>query len=204
MKQTRTKLITVAFFAAIATSAITTNAIAQEKGDMAIGANIAINGGNVAVLFGYGVKAQYNVTDNIRLEPSYTHYNKAELDVERHFDVYLKSWECGINAHYLVKPTETDLARMPWIKNLVAYSLAGLGLMNLECSGSEKSNKSNSEGVSKTFFGLNLGVGMDLKLSNCFSLNFQTKYMIVSAKIEDYDASLGGRSMIHLGVTYRF
>lgn len=186
----------------IAIAVITTSAIAQEKGDIAVGANLGANLGKVVNQIGYGVKVQYNIADNIRLEPSYTYYNKAGWDVP-YFNIDFNSWECGINAHYLIRPTEKDLEQMSWIKNMILYPLAGVGLINVKCTATDKSNKDNNGSVSTTSFGVNLGIGADLRLSNKFSLNFQIKYMLTNVKFTDYDAKLGSRCMVHLGAAYR-
>lgn len=187
---------------------------APEKGDVAVGVNLGANVGNVVNLFGYGAKVQYNVTNNIRLEPSYTYYNKEGLDLSitsyseggmntSNVSIDFNSWECGINAHYLIQATEEAIEKTPWLKRLVTYPLAGVGLMNIKCSAAETKNKANNASVSKNFFGVNLGVGADLKLSTRFSLNLQAKYMLVNVNIKEYNSKLGSRSMVHFGATYR-
>lgn len=189
----------------IAAVVLSAESNAQNKGDIAIGANLNANLGNVVNLIGYGAKVQYNITNDIRLEPSFTNYIKAGLDVPKS-DVEIGSWECGINVHYLIRAKEAEIEKMPWTKKIVVYPLAGVGILNIKCSASDKNDKDNSASISKNFFGINLGLGIDLRLTDKLSLSLQSKYMFVDAKLEDYgnDGGLGRRTMASLGLIYKF
>jgi outer membrane protein X len=63
----------VVLLALVATMSITT-AVAQEKGDKAVGVNLALGLGDSYSNYGIGAKFQYNVTKPIRLEGSFTYF----------------------------------------------------------------------------------------------------------------------------------
>jgi len=58
---------------------ISVTAHAQVKGDMAAGGNFVIGMGDDWTNFGIGPKFQYNATDPIRLEGSYTYFFEKDL-----------------------------------------------------------------------------------------------------------------------------
>lgn len=186
--------------------AVSISAISQEKGDIAVGANLAISAGNEVAHTGYGAKMLYNIRDDIRLEPSYTKYNNAEKEIPFVSGSFVfSSREWGLNAHYLFRPAEEELDAMPWMKKIVIYPLAGIGLLNVKCHYSRKGEKSDI--VSANAFGVNFGIGTDICLINRLFLSLQTKVMLASVKFEDAEEyeglNLGSRYMMSLGLIYK-
>ena len=129
------------------------NAFAQ-KGIQAAG--VSLNYGTEISSIGLGVKYQYNITDNIRLEPSINYFfeNKG-TDM---FDI-------NATAHYLV----------PMASNIRLYPLAGLTYARwafvLGNDGAE---------ITHSKFGLNLGGGAEFDITNELMMNFELKYQCVS------------------------
>ena len=135
------------------------NAFAQ-KGIQTAGVNLAY--GTEISSIGIGVKYQYNITDNIRLEPSMNYF--FENDGVDMFDF-------NANAHYL----------FPMSSNVRLYPLAGLTLARW------KSDIGAGEAeISKSKFGVNLGGGAEFDISDEFMMNFELRYQLVS----DFDQTI--------------
>ena len=148
-------------------------AIAQEKGDMAVGAHLALStgrhSGNNYTNIGIGAKLQYNIADPIRLEGSFTYY------IEKDF---VSMWDCSFNGHYLVS-----------VANLVTvYPLAGLGIFGTKMDYGLRA-------ISDSNICVNLGIGVDYKLTDQLILNAELKSKIVNN---------WNRLMLSAGVTYKF
>lgn len=136
---------------AVALMACSINVKAQEKGDITLGAQFVYGMESNYKNMGLGVKMQYGLTDNIRLEPSFNYFFEKD---------YLKVWDVNINAHYVFKVAEKF--------NL--YPLAGITMVGL----------SPDEGDGETYFGGNIGVGAEYWFTPAFALNAEMKYQIVS------------------------
>lgn len=179
---TRRMLRKVLFMAVMLMAAFTLQA--QEKGDMAAGANLSYGTKDGYNNFGVGAKFQYNLTDALRLEPSATYFFKKD---------YLSMWDINVNLHYL----------FPLGEKFSIYPLAGVSLLGakadyddwvddvLEEWGVEGGGGSSSE----TKFGANLGAGAQYWLTSGFALTFEVKYQLVS----DFD-----RPVFTLGGAFRF
>lgn len=145
---------------------------AQEKGSMAAGVNLNLGfayPGSYSNV-GLGAKFQYSFTDHIRIEPAFTYFFKKD---------YLSMWDLMANVHY-VFPMAND--------KLNLYPLAGLGVLGAKASVLGYSS-------STTDFGINLGGGVEYKITKSIALGAEVKYQIVS----DY-----GHMGIQIGATYRF
>ena len=149
-----------------------------QKGQMAAGVNlnmgfaygtITADGGSFSN-FGIGAKFQYSFTDHIRVEPAFTYYLKKN---------YLSMWDFMANVHYIF-PMAND--------KLNIYPLAGLGVLGAKASALGFS-------ASTTNFGINLGGGVEYKLTESIALGAEIKYQIVS----DY-----GHLGLQIGATYLF
>lgn len=144
---------------------------AQQKGDMAAGGNLVIGLGDNLTNVGIGAKFQYNVTDPIRLEGSISYF------LEKN---YVSFWDLSVNGHYLFPLTE----------QITVYPLVGVGLLGYKANfGFGFGSSSKSE------FGVNLGGGIDYKLTDKLILNAETKYKIGN----EWD-----RELISVGVAYKF
>jgi outer membrane protein X len=151
--------------------------LAQSQGDMAAGGNLAFGSGDNFSNIGIGAKFQYNITDPIRLEGSFTYFLEKD---------YLSMWDFSVNAHYLFQVGEVRL-----------YPLAGLGIIGSKYNLPSINFGGISLGggsASDSFFGINIGGGIDYDLTEALILNAELKY-----KICDLD-----RLMLSVGLAYRF
>ena len=173
---------------------------AQEAGDMAVGANIVFTPGWVEESRmaddsksnngGFGAIFQYNVTTPIRLEGAFTFLPSGDR---------LGMWDIFVNAHYLI----------PVMEKLNVYPIAGLGYMNYKSDGGYTNLGSalvlnrNIAG-NYSMFGVNVGGGVEYKLSRRVSLQGDLKYVIGfddSVFSEYYKTN---RLMISIGAVYKF
>ena len=134
-----------------------------QKGIQAAGAQLSY--GTEVNSIGIGVKYQYNITDNIRLEPSVNYF--FENDGIDMFDI-------NANAHYL----------FPMASNIRVYPLAGLSYSKWSA------NAGDGWEVSTSKFGLNLGGGAEFDISDNLMMNFEVKYQLIS-KFDQSVLSMG-------------
>ena len=173
---------------------------AQEAGDMAVGVNIVFTPGWVEESRkagdpksnngGFGATFQYNVTTPIRLEGAFTFLPGSDR---------LGLWDIFVNAHYLI----------PVMKKLNVYPIAGLGFMNYKSDG-EYINlggalvlNTNIAG-NYTMFGVNVGGGVEYKLSGKISLQGDLKYIIGFDDSVFSESFKTNRLMISIGAAYKF
>jgi outer membrane protein X len=164
---------------------VMSSALAQ-KGIQAGGVHLTY--GTEIESFGIGVKYQYNITDNIRLEPSMNYFFKNKNDVDQ-FDL-------NANVHYL----------FPIASNVRIYPLAGLSFarwsnvtkyeeLDFETTRSGVNVKYESLDDDATRLGVNVGGGAECDITNNLMLNFELKYQFVS----DFD-----QAVFNIGVAYMF
>ena len=108
--------------------------------------------------FGIGVKYQYNISNNIRLEPSMNYYfeNNHEID----------QFDLNANVHYL----------FPMASNVRVYPLAGLTFARWDFG--DRAGGSFTGGITR--LGVNLGGGAEMDITDKLMLNFELKYQFVS------------------------
>jgi outer membrane protein X len=162
---------------AIAVLTMNVATYAQEKGDMAAGANFVLGFGDNFNNYGIGAKFQYNVMNPLRLEASFTYFLKKN---------YITMWDLGVNAHWLFALGD----------KINVYPLAGVGLLNY---GYDLDLGLGAYGIddsaSATDFAFNFGGGIDFKLSEKLILNAELKYKLSG----EWD-----RLLISAGLAYRF
>lgn len=139
------------------------NGAFAQKGIQAVGAHLGY--GTEIGSIGIGVKYQYNITDNIRLEPSVNYF--FENDGVDMFDI-------NANAHYL----------FPMSNNIRVYPLAGFTYSRWSA------NAGDGWEVSKSKFGLNLGGGAECDISDNLMMNIELKYQLIS-KFDQTVVSIG-------------
>jgi outer membrane protein X len=170
MKFTKTIMLVVA-------TAFAINVSAQEKGDMAAGANFVLGSGDSFTNYGIGAKFQYNIMDPLRLEGAFTYFLKKD---------YITMWDLGVNAHWLFSVSDI----------LNVYPLAGVGLLNY---GYDLDLGLGAYGIddsaSTTDFAFSLGGGIDFKLTEKLMLNAELKYKL---------SGEWSRLLISAGITYLF
>jgi outer membrane protein X len=175
------KYAVVAFIAATVNVA----AYAQEKGDMAAGANVAVGMGDNLTNYGIGGKFQYSVTDPIRVEGSLTFFLPKNFGVPG-FKTSVSFWDFCVNGHYL----------FPVADKVKVYPLAGLGIQgwrhksDIDLGVWGASGKATGSDIC-----VNLGGGADFKLTDNLILNGELKYRISGG----WD-----RFLISVGVAYKF
>lgn len=130
-----------------------------QKGIQAAGVHLTY--GTEIESFGIGVKYQYNITDNIRLEPSMNYFfeNKG-----------VDQFDLNANAHYLI----------PLASNIRVYPLAGLTFARWDGKG----NGFIDDDVTR--LGVNAGGGAEMDITDKLMLNFELKYQFVS----DFDQAI--------------
>ena len=156
------KIFKVAIVAiAVTTMSVTVNA--QQAGDKAAGAflRLGLYDGEGAPNFGIGAKFQYNVTDPIRLDGSFTFYFPKKYDFLGG-SITNSMWNIDLNGHWL----------FPLSDQLNLYPLAGLAIAGIKVKGK---GDGGSASISDTFVGINLGGGVDYKLSDTLFLNGELK-----------------------------
>ncbi|WP_455674611.1 porin family protein [Phocaeicola sp.] len=104
---------------------------------------------------GIGLKYQYNLTDQIRLEPSADYYFKNDG---------LSMFDINLNAHYLCPVSSS--ARL--------YPIFGFTYTNWNW------DLDGGYDLSKSKFGVNLGAGAEFDLNANWMMNFEIKYQIIS------------------------
>jgi outer membrane protein X len=166
--------------AAVAAVSMSMAASAQEKGDMAVGGNLAQGFGDGYSNLGIGAKFQYNVIKPVRLEGSFTYFFKNDL---------LNMWDMSVNGHYL----------FPVANKLTVYPLAGVSILNsrVDIPGFDFGELGSYGGgsASNSEFGVNFGGGIDFKLTDRLILNAETKYKI---------GDTWDRLILSAGIAYRF
>ena len=175
-------------------------AFSQKAGDVAVGANIVftlgwVEGSRQAVdpqsnNGGFGGKLQYNVTDPVRVEGAFNFLPSGDR---------LSMWDLSVNAHYLIHV----------MQKLNVYPVAGLNLMKYTSEGKiiyldDAVILDKNAAGNYTIFGVNIGGGIEYKLSKKVSLQGELKYLIGFDNTAYSDYYKKNRFMISLGAVYKF
>ena len=162
-----------------------------EKGAMAAGVNLTVGFGDSYTNVGLGAKYQYNIIDNLRLEPNFNYYFKKD---------YLSMWDLSVNVHYLFTLYE----------GLNFYPLAGIGVAGGKAHYGSAADDWYGEGLggliedvldeyevddTLTNFIFNIGAGLEYMITDNISVNLEYKYRVC--------ADLN-RSLLSFGVAYHF
>lgn len=125
-----------------------------QKGIQAAGVHLSY--GTEISSIGLGIKYQYNITDNVRLEPSLNYF--FENDGVDMFDI-------NANVHYL----------FPMTSNARLYPLGGFTFARWRADfGTDGAEITHSK------FGLNLGGGAEFDIADELMINFELRYQFVS------------------------
>ena len=151
------------------------SSFAQERGDMGIGMNLNY-GSETSV--GLGAKFQYNVTDNIRVEPEFNYYFKHD---------YTTFWDLGVNVQYLFQVAE----------DVVIYPLAGLGYAHADVElemdlGEYGTVEASGSGGDVQF---KFGAGAEYRLTDTFKVVVEPKFQLVDGR---------NQFVFSAGVVYNF
>ena len=126
-----------------------------QQGKQAVGGSLSY--GTETESVGIGAKYQYNITNEIRIEPSMDYFFKNNG---------LSMFDINANVHYLV----------PIASNVKIYPLAGFTFTSWH----QDLGIGEGFGVSTSRFGVNLGAGMEFALDRNWSMNFEIKYQLIS------------------------
>ncbi len=136
----------------VALFAIGTAASAQEKGDMAVGANIVYGAGNKDFSnVGIALKYRYNPVKSLRIEPSITYFYDND---------HYRMWDIGANIHY----------QFVLHKSVAVYPLFGVSYERV-CADDGRYGEAEMGSL-----GCNVGVGFDFELTDKLVLNAEFKY----------------------------
>ncbi len=153
---------------------LSVQASGQSKGDMAIGGGLAYGTSDGFSNFGIGAKFQYNFSDKLRVEPSFTYFLKKD---------YITMWDLSANLHYL----------FPVSDQFSVYPLAGLAFVGIKAT--VDMGEYGSASASESELGFNLGGGAQYWISETLALNLDIKYQIVSNM---------DRPVFGIGCVYKF
>lgn len=149
-------------FMTLCVALITLGASAQ-KGEQNIGAHVLY--GTDASNIGLGVKYQNNITDAIRLEAVGDYYLKT--DGFSMFDV-------NVNGHYL----------FPLSDKVTVYPLVGINYTSWKQESAISYGEEHSDyniDIKDTSIGLNIGGGIQYKLTDKIRIGAELKYQTISA-----------------------
>ncbi len=152
-----------AFLVAAIVSIGVAHAEAPEPGNFAAGINF--NYGNLTESFGFGIRGQYTIINNLRGEVAVNYFTKHKG---------VKAWDVNINAQYLVAL---------WSDKLFIYPLAGLNYTMATF---------NEEGIKdeENHVGLNLGAGAEYSITENVNLFLEYRHTI-ERKIDQGVFALG-------------
>ena len=126
-----------------------------QQGKQAVGGSLSY--GTETESVGIGAKYQYNITNEIRIEPSMDYFFKHNG---------LSMFDINANVHYLV----------PIASNVKIYPLAGFTFTSWH----QDLGIGAVFGASTRKFGVKLGAGMEFALDRNWSMNFEMKYQLIS------------------------
>lgn len=127
-----------------------------QEGTSAVGFNLGYATGDGINNLGIGVKYSYQMSDNLRVQPSFTYY--FEKDNANLYDL-------SVDFHYLFNFNDDKMA---------FYPIFGFTTPFYHFNGDE-----GIESHTWTRFGCNLGAGLQYKLTDDFALVGEAKYKIV-------------------------
>ena len=173
----------------------------NKPGQVSIGLNPVISfPANILLTnFGFYGKLRVGVANSIRLEGSFAYYLPRTVSVWTNIDMKFNMWEVDLNVHPTFKHFSKD-------DKFLFYPLIGLGISGLKATVLINKIPIDDESLSVLFFGMNVGIGFDVKLYKKLYFNTEVKYWIIfSKKATLYSAvETGGRTMISAGLSLKF
>ena len=142
-------------------------AIAQTKGDMAVGGNLLFGTGNNYSSLGIGAKFFYNISDPIRLAGEFDFFPKKDRR---------SMWDFSAYGHYL----------FPVADKITLYPAVGFGLIGT----SGPSQENNTGFRSSSDFVLSLGGGIDYELSPKLILSGELRFKTKDGSRTNFVAGL--------------
>ncbi len=161
-----------------------------QKGEQAAGINLGYGSGSLHKSFKLGLEYKYNITDAIRIAPSFDYFFK---------DLGTSLWDINANVHYVFNIKSVD--------GLKVYPLAGLTLLGYSVGDGDTGSSDMDEWFEEEYgeeaassdsgvkFGGNLGAGIQYPIMENLDLSFEIKYQFV----QDFD-----QVVFHIGAAYKF
>jgi len=155
-----------------------------QQGDWGIGGSflIAVDAGYT--LFGIGARLLYNASNVVRLEGSFAYFFSTQETILG-IDVSASIWELNFNTHFLV----------PLGDNVVFYPLAGFGVLGAVA---RASGFGQTVRESQNYFCINLGGGLDFRISEVVRFNIEPRYKLFTER------GVGGMFFLQAGLAFRF
>ena len=174
-----------------------TNSVSDRKGKVGIGVSPVTSMNRNLINLGFCGKLGVGIANPIRLEGSFVYYLPRTIPFWG-FDIKFNIWEANLNVQTIF--TKGD--------KFLPYSSLGLGISGVKVTVSTESERvsgNRSASASKTFAGMNVGAGFDVKLSKKLFFNTEVKTLIAFKKINlDSKAEMGSRFMFSAGLIFRF
>ena len=136
-------------FLMLACAMLVSAAMFAQQGEKNVGLNLKF-GLDEPKSTGIGIKGQYGITDQIRLEGSFNYFFKKH---------HASMFDINANLHYVFKAGEFGL-----------YPLAGVTLQNVN----------PEVGDSESKFGINLGAGAEYPITEKIKVNLEFTYKLAS------------------------
>ena len=162
----------------IAMVTISLSAGAQERGDMAAGANLLFGTTSGYSNIGFGANFKYNIIDQVRLAAEFDYFLKKD---------YVSMWSVNVYGHYLFSVAD----------NVIIYPLAGLGIIGATNSYPAYSlfgYDTPAGSLSSSHFDFAIGGGAEYDLTSHFALNGELRLQ--------FDAGIF--FCVALGAAYKF
>ena len=160
-----------ACFVAFVTDSLAQSKFAGEKGVSSVGviAGYAIDNETIVI----GADYRYNIEDRIRLAPSILHVFRN--DNYRYFNYAANLWYFNADVHYLARITD----------KITMYPIGGLGISVWNFKYGLPGNMEgilglDTESESKARVGLNLGFGVEMRLTQDIIAGAEFRYNLTS------------------------
>ena len=169
------KRVSIVFIALIT---MNVTAMAQTKGDMAVGGNLLFGTGSNFTNIGIGGKFFYNITNPIRLAGELVFFTRKD---------YISMWDLSVYGHYL----------FPVADKITLYPSVGLGFNGTSYSSPDRYHNGvlilPATSNSSSDLALSLGGGIDYELSEKLILSGELRF-----KMRD-----GSRTNFVVGIAYK-
>lgn len=142
-----------------------------QKGMSSIGVDIPVGIGKHNVWTGVGIKYQYNISDFIRIEPSFQYFpihSSNRMEIENRDMVAYTNFQAFLNGLFFVQSP----------KSVRPFFMIGAGFMQLH----SKIYNYSEAAVNDDLINIDMGIGLDIRLSYTWSLQCKVLSIIPITK----------------------
>ncbi len=139
--------------------------VGAQKGMSSIGVDIPVGIGKHNVWTGVGIKYQYNISDFIRIEPSFQYFpihSSNRMEIENRDMVAYTNFQAFLNGLFFVQSP----------KSVRPFFMIGAGFMQLH----------SKDHVNDDLINIDMGIGLDIRLSYMWSLQCKVLSIIPITK----------------------